>query len=340
MAEFTLDKLPRQVLAKIDLQTAFMVSRCVLAAERLQVFRRLHGRKLSAAAIGRKTRIRRRYLEHFLNVLVSVGLLKKADGRFCNSSLADRYFVRERSIFWTRFYSEQCLQEYQAYSVLEEMLTSGRDYESILGIKRKYYIDLMKEDPLSARDFTHMLYYLHLPDARALAGHLDLRGYHNLLDVGGGSGVMSIALLRKYRRLRATVLDIEPVCRVAKQIIKRDGLAGRMDTCVGDMARDLPGGYDVVMFCDVGPSPKVVRCAYERLPDRGLVVLVDKFASEDRTEPLDRLLWQLRSGREWLQTRRQAEDMIRGGGFRTVTSRRLRDAVYMITGRKRAARKQ
>ena len=58
LTELTLDKLPQKVLARIDLQTAFMISRCVVAAERLQVFRKLHGRKLSAAAIGRMIGVR------------------------------------------------------------------------------------------------------------------------------------------------------------------------------------------------------------------------------------------------------------------------------------------
>jgi hypothetical protein len=74
---FTLDKLPKKILARIDLQDAFMISRCVVAAERLQVFRKLHGKKLSAAAIGRKIGVRGWRVEAFLAALVSVGLLKK-----------------------------------------------------------------------------------------------------------------------------------------------------------------------------------------------------------------------------------------------------------------------
>ena len=75
MTEFTLDKLPKRALARIDLQAAFMISRCVVAAERLQVFRKLHGKKLSARAIGRKIGVRGWRVEAFLAALVSIGLL-------------------------------------------------------------------------------------------------------------------------------------------------------------------------------------------------------------------------------------------------------------------------
>ena len=201
MAWMTLDKLPKKVLAKIDLQTAFMASRCIVAAERFQIFRKLHGKALSVAAIGKKTGIRGWRLEIFLAVLMSLGLLKKKGDLYQNSALAERYFIKERSIYWTRLFSEECLEEYKAFSVLEETLTSGKDYESILGIKRKYYVEQMQENPGWAHDFTNMLFYFHRPDAGALAKNLDLRGYKNLLDVGGGSGVMSMALVQKYKNL-------------------------------------------------------------------------------------------------------------------------------------------
>jgi hypothetical protein len=51
MRELTLDKLPKNILAKLDLETVFKASRCVIAAERLQIFRRLYVRELSAADI-------------------------------------------------------------------------------------------------------------------------------------------------------------------------------------------------------------------------------------------------------------------------------------------------
>lgn len=165
MTEFTLDKLPGKVLAKIDLQTAFMISRCVVAAERFQVFRKLHNKELSAAVIGRRIGVRGWRVEAFLAALVSIGLLKKTGKLYRNTALADRYFVRERSIFWTRLFSKECCREYKAFSVLEEMLTTGRSYASILGIEGWDYVKEMQNNPRWAHDFTHMLYYDHLPHA-------------------------------------------------------------------------------------------------------------------------------------------------------------------------------
>ena len=64
---------------------------------------------------------------------------------------------------------------------------------------------------------------------------------------------MSIALVRANPQLSACVLDIEPVCDMASGIIRRAGLSSRIKTLAGDIRQPLPFGYDVIMFCDIGP---------------------------------------------------------------------------------------
>jgi SAM-dependent methyltransferase len=341
MNEFTLDKLPKKILSRIDLQNAFMISRCVVAAERLQVFRKLHGKKLSAVAIGRKIGVRGWRIEAFLAALVSIGLIKKTGKLYSNTALANKYFIRERSIYWTSQYSEWCCREYRAFSVLEEMLTTEKSYASILGIDSADYIKEMKGDSQWAHDFTHMLYYHHLPHAKALAKNLDLSNYRSVLDVGGGSGVMSIPLVRRFKHLKACVLDIEPVIEVTKKIIRKQKLTKRIDTLVGDHDKHIPDGYDVVMFCDaeIGDGT-TLKLAYDSLPEGGLVALVEDYSRDDWTVPLYRLMWQLRSNSFWLKNWRNMVAMLRECGFTTIKSRLIYKDTWLITGRKGKARKR
>ena len=90
----TLDKFPREVLAGIDIQRAFIASRLIVAAERLQVFRTIHGKRMNAASIGRALNIHKFYRDAFLNSLVALGLLHKADATYWNTRLAEKYFIR------------------------------------------------------------------------------------------------------------------------------------------------------------------------------------------------------------------------------------------------------
>jgi acetylserotonin N-methyltransferase len=221
------------------------------------------------------------------------------------------------------------------------MLTTERSYASILGIDSADYIKEMKEDSLWAHDFTHMLYYHHLPHAKALAENLDLSDYSSVLDAGGGSGVMSIALARKYKHLKACVMDIGPVVSVAKKIIRREKLGKRISTLAGDHDKHIPDGYDVIMYCDaeIGDG-STLKLAYDSLPEGGLVVLCEDYSLDDWTAPLYRLMWQLRSNSFWLKNWRQMVAMLRNRGFKAVKSRKIYGDTWLITGHKGDGRRR
>jgi predicted O-methyltransferase YrrM len=334
MEKPTLDKFPKKVLAQIGIEKAFIVSRLVVAAERLQLFRLLYGKRMDSEAIGRALRIHRFYLVPFLNALVSLGLLRKGAGRYSNAAFTTKYFIKGRPICWTRQYSKECVEAYEMLTVLEEALASGGSYESIRGLKTVSYTEAMKRDRQHAEDFTQMLFHLHQNDAKALANYLDLSRHHAVLDVGGGSGVMSMALAKKNPQLRACILDIAPVCEIAARNIAQAGLSRRVTILAGDMSRRLPVGYDVIMFCDVGNrlSKQLLRNAYKSLPEGGLVVLADRYLSKDGTYPLDRLVEHFVGSSFGLATWADMAELLRSCGFVRVSSRKVHREMWYITG--------
>ena len=331
----TLDTFPKEVLASIDIQRAFIVSRLIMAAERLQVFRVLHGRRMKAANLGRALKIHKTYLDTFLTALVSLKLLGKAGDTYWNTRYAEKYFVDERSIYWTRQYSKECVRAYEALTVLEKALTSGRSCAAVKRLRQPSYIERMKRDRNEAEDFTQMLFYFHRGDAEALAKYLDLSKHQAVLDVGGGSGVMSIALARRNARLHACVLDLPAVCDVAARNIKRAGLSRRIRCQARDIRDKLPDGYDVILFCDIGPvSKQLLRNAYSALPPGGLVAAVDRYFSEDRTQPLDRLIASFAGSSFGLATRSGMVAALKSCRFQSVKARKVYRDLWCVTGTK------
>ena len=141
--------------------------------------------------------------------------------------------------------------------------------------------------------------------------------------------------MKKFKNLTACVLDIKEVINATNKIIKREGFTKKINTCIGDMTKKLPEGFDVIMYCDTDNlSPEGIKLAYDALPSKGLFVLVDYLSSEDLTEPFIRLMWQLRSPKFWLVSRKQAVDMIRKAGFKGVKISNLYQDSWLITGRK------
>ena len=336
MRELTLDKLPQKVLAKLDMETVFKASRCVVAAERFLLFRKLHGKELSAAAIARRTGIHAKYCESFLDYLVLLGLLKKTKNRYRNSPLADRHFIRERSIEWTRLWSAECAKDFEAFTALDDAISSGKDWRRILGKERKPDYQLLQEDPEWARNFTYALYDYNRPTARTLADNLDLSQYRSLLDVGGGSGVMSIALARAHPDLKACVLEFKYVCTATREIIRKERMSRRVKAVAGDMNKSLPGGFDVIMFWDIGEiDDRVMKMAYENLPESGMVVRSCPPPRPQRSgKPPGRFPYEYLSVRPKGQTRISKINALKKAGFTSVRYRRISRTLGLITGHK------
>jgi 16S rRNA G1207 methylase RsmC len=75
--------------------------------------------------------------------------------------------------------------------------------------------------------------------------YLDMTGVNRLLDLGGGSGVVSLALLRQHPHLTSTVVGIANGCSAGREIAQENSLSDRITYQAADFVHDeLPGGYD------------------------------------------------------------------------------------------------
>lgn len=336
MLPLTLDKLPRGLLANLDLETVFKASRCVIAAERLQLFRKLDGKELTAAEIGRRVGLHQNQRETFLNILAALGLLVRKGRRYRVSAVGRKHFVTSRGMHWTRLWSQYCADDYSALSVLEKSLTTGRDYRKILGIKRPGDYDILRVDQKWADDFTNIMHDTKREQSRKLAERFDLSSYSALLDIGGGSGVMSMAMVRKHTNLKACVLELEPVCRAARKIIRHEGLSNRVKTLPGDFTRAIPKGFDVMMFWDVGAIPlKSIKLAYRSLPRDGLLIIGGCFTGkEDRSINLltRELTLVYPPHLSWQETVAN----VKAACFAEVKRQRVKDTAWIIRGYKRS----
>jgi predicted O-methyltransferase YrrM len=114
-----------------------------------------------------------------------------------------------------------------------------------------------------------------------------------LLDVGGGSGVYSIATVARITGSRGTVFEAQPVDRIARNTIAQAGLAERIDVLTGDMfTAPWPTDHDLHLFSNVlhDWDEAVCRRLLERstsaLPPGGRIAIHDMFLDDDLAGPV------------------------------------------------------
>ena len=129
--------------------------------------------------------------------------------------------------------------------------------------------------------------------APVLARNVPLGDARLLLDVGGGTGIYSIAYLQAHPNLRAIVWDRPEVLKVAREMAESHGVGDRLQLIPGDMFSDpAPTGADAVLLSNILHDWDVAECRSlvgklaSAMDPRGQLLIHDAFLDDDLGGPL------------------------------------------------------
>ncbi len=153
------------------------------------------------------------------------------------------------------------------------------------------------ENEAAARHFTLALAGRAKNVAPVLAERVPLDNVKLLVDVGGGTGIYSIAFLQKNPDLRAVVLDRPEVLKVAQEFAAAHGVGDRLQTQAADMFRAPLPPADIVLLSnilhdwDVAECRALIaRCAAALRPG-GRLLIHDVFLNDALDGPLPMALY-------------------------------------------------
>ena len=137
--------------------------------------------------------------------------------------------------------------------------------------------------------------------ARAIAQAIGVYGTRRMLDLGGGSGVYSIAFAKAAVDLHAEIVDMPEVVPIAKQHIADAGLSDRITVRAGDMlvAELPPQSYDFVLLSSICHmfSPEENRAllarAHAALASKGRIAIADFIVDPEKASPRSAALFAL-----------------------------------------------
>jgi SAM-dependent methyltransferase len=298
----------------LDLLDAGFPASALGAALELGLFWHLDPRPLEAKELARRLGIPLGRCRYWLQLLCGAGLIQEAMGGFSPTSAARSAILNTYSRDSWALLAREARERLPGLCHLPLSLREPDSAWEAIGLKPRMYVEQMCGDAVRARRFTRMLAELHRPLAEELAACLDLGGVERLMDLGGGSGVVSLALMRRYPRLRATVVDIANVCAAGREIAAESSLGDRITYHEADFLQDeLPSGFDMALECDVNVySVPLFRRVRASLKAGGRFVIVDQLAPGDGVAPVSRLHWAL-------------EGSLRDPAFQFPTPGRIRD---------------
>ncbi|HEX5502974.1 MAG TPA: methyltransferase [Thermomicrobiales bacterium] len=223
-----------------NLQQAGQELSALLAGMELDLFTSLDAGPLRADELAAALRVAPKKLSPLLYGLVVAGLLSVEDGRFANTDESAQFLVRGKPTYLgdaRGFWSE----------LVAAGLTVAESVRTGIPQARHNY------GAMSAGELAVTLGGLHpaaLGVGKELAARYDFSAYRHILDVAGGTGGASIALIRAYPGLRATIADLPGVLPLARRYAAEAGLSDRITTVAADLRCDaVPGRFDAAVVC-------------------------------------------------------------------------------------------
>jgi SAM-dependent methyltransferase len=276
----------------LELMNGNIIAAVLGAAMELGVFWLLADRPLSAAELAQSLKIPLNRCQYWLQILGKLGLLQESGEGYAPSSTARDAILQVQNQDTWAFQAREDRDLSVYVQDLAVNISKPMSAWQVSNLTPADYYQQSEKDPLYSARFTRKLYEIHRSFAEQLANMLDLRGVNRLLDLGGGSGVVSLALLRKRDELTSVVVDVESVCQAGRVIASENKLERRVTYLAADFLQDdLPTGFDLVLLCDVGSfSENLLRRIHDVLNLKGRLVIVDKFAPSKTGVPPSRLL--------------------------------------------------
>ncbi len=277
----------------LDLIDGSVTSAALGAAMELGLFWLLEREPLDLQGVASALGVPPIRCKYWLDLLSNTGLIEAGPRGYGLTATARTTILAVYGQDSWALLAEEARERFKSLSDLPSHLGEPGSVWEALGLTPPMYLDQMAEDPGRARRFTRMLYELHQPLAAELAGFLDLTGAKRLMDLGGGSGVMSMALAHRYPEMTFTVVDIPNVCAAGREIAVEKALAVRITYHPADfLGDDLPTGFDVALESDVNVySEALFRKVRDSLNPGGRFLIIDQFAPAEEVAPPPRLHW-------------------------------------------------
>ncbi|MBF0481352.1 MAG: methyltransferase domain-containing protein [Desulfovibrionaceae bacterium] len=313
---------------------AFQASRVLLTAHELDVFTLLSRGAKSAGDVARQAATDERAMDRLLGALCALGFLEKKNGLFANTPESERFLSRDSEEYLAGL--AHMSQQFRSWASLTQAVRQGTKADPG---------PIDSDDGQRTRDFIAAMHGRAKGNAANLARLIGLDGVRRILDVGGGSGVYAMALVREAREATAVVLDLPKVALLARQYLREAGMQEKIAVVPGDYHQaDFGSGFDLIVFSAVlhinsaQENLALAHKAFAALNPAGRVAIEDFVMDEDRTGPARGALFALNmlvsTTRGDTYTEAEIFGWLRRAGFTDLVRKQTGPGSSLIVGRK------
>lgn len=273
----------------------FMASKALFGALHIDLFSRISEGAATIEELAAATKVPRNRVMTLVTALTSIGALKFEDGRYANSPAAEQFLVRGARYDFGDYLRYQIdKQMYPFLQQLNDVLDGSLGPDEI-----DSYAHWMSDGEQAAL-YSESQHSGSLGPGRTLARVVDLSAARSLLDVGGGTGAMTISLCKAYPELESTIIDFPNVAEIGWRFVSEADLVNRVRYIPGNALESAwPTEQDAILMSYLlsgVPGQRIsdlIDWSWESLQPGGVVMVHDFMVDRNRRGPTLAALWQL-----------------------------------------------
>jgi acetylserotonin N-methyltransferase len=276
-----------------DLIQAFRRSKTMFAAVSLGITDRLHAAPSNAPDLAAVLHADPHGMEQLLDACAAIGLIVKQDGVYSNTPAAEAYLYSGSPYSLCGYIRYSNLAMYSLWGNLEDAVREGTHrWKQTFGWDGPIF-DHFFHTPELMREFMMAMHGYGVLASPKVVAAFDLGRFRKLVDLGGGTGHLTVAACERYPELRSVVFDLAGPVGLAREFVAQSAAAGRIDTVVGDFFEDeLPDAdlYALSRILHDWTEEKIHRLLcrlHARLPSGGAVLVAEKLLNDDGVGPVE-----------------------------------------------------
>ena len=307
-----------------------MASKHLFVANEIGLFERLALGPCTLDDLATSLGVPRRTVRILADAMVALGLVKRDGDRYCNEAVAQKYLSGLTADDLRPLLRTGNRISYPAWLQLEEAVRNGAAPARLRGFTEE-----------EQRIFSQGVEAFTGGPARALARTHPFGDHQRILDVGGGTGSLLLAILGEHPHLRATVFELPGAAAVARARLADEPKGSAIEVVAGDfLAEPLPTGYDVVLLANVvhllSPEQNHVLLLRARaaVAAGARALLVDFWTDPTHTQPLTAALmageFLMMTGEGEAYSEHEVRTWLTASGWRPLEHRPLTGAASLL----------
>jgi predicted O-methyltransferase YrrM len=318
-----------------ELEGAVWPSFAMLAGIQLNLFTCLKDGPMDIAQIADTMTVRADKLKPLLYALAAAGLLKAEGDLFSNTSEANHFLVAGKPSYRGEKH-EVLLGSWKAGLQTADSIRTG---------KPQARRDFSSASQQTLENFYRGNHSQALRRGRELAATFDFSSHRRLLDVGGGSGGISIALTEACPHIQAIVVDLPNVTPITQRIVHEAGASDRVKVITADvLGEGLTESYDAAVlssFIQVISAEKARRALKnigKVVTPGGAIYIRGDVVDDTGISPMEAVMRNLiylntyDEGRAY--TEKEHRDWLQEAGFEEFQRKLLPDGFSLMRARK------